>query len=100
MFAVKSAAAAAVLFLPAPAAAEPATADPTFLPLDGRIVEPKTLTQFRFAGASCSLAAKGRRAAIDTNLRRDDFLQTRAMSKVLPGYPQPPLMVMEIHLWF
>lgn len=98
----KYAAIAVVLLLstPAPLRAEPAAADPTFAPLDGRMPSPATLVQFRFAGADCSLAAKGRRASTDTNSGRDELMRTRAMSKFLPGYPQPPLMVVEVHLWF
>lgn len=102
MLAVRYAAIAAALILPmlTPVCAEPASADPGFQPVDGRIAHGATLAEFRLAGVNCSLAAKGRRAAVDTNFNRDELLTARAMSKFLSGYPQPPLMVVEMHLWF
>lgn len=102
MLAVRYAAIAAALILPmlAPVCAEPASADPAFQPIDGRIPHGARLAGFRIAGAQCSLAAKGRRAAVDTNFNRDELLNARAMSKFLPGYPQPPLMAFELHIWF
>lgn len=102
MLVFRYAAVAAALVAPMLASvyAEPASAYPTFLPADGRIARGATLAEFRLAGADCSLAAKGRRASVDTTIHRDELMRTRAMSKFLPGYPQPPLMVVELHLWF
>lgn len=102
MLLAKCAAAAAALALPifGVAHAEPASADPTFVSPDGRTPSPTRLAQFRLAGANCSIAARGRRASIDTNRRLNDLARARAMSKFLPGYPQPALMTIDLRLSF
>lgn len=97
----KSAAVAAIaLSMIECADAEPASADPTFMPPDGRPASPVTLSAFRLAGANLSLAARGRRVSIDTRMRLENFKQARAMSKVFPGYPQPAILAFDLHVWF
>jgi len=46
------------------------------------------------------LAAVTRRARADTDLRRHYLKERLVMGKVYPGYPQPPLITIDIRLQF
>lgn len=94
-----TAGAALALSAVSPARGEPASADPAFLPETG-LGEAATLSQFEVAGATFSIAARGRRASIDTDLDYDMMKESLALGKFVSGYPQPPLMTIDVRLWF
>ena len=92
--------AAAALALSAPAAAEPATVDPgLFTELQGPRA-PRVIGDFEIDGAQLSLRARGRGASLDTRFAREALEEARAMKGVLPGYPQPALMTLELRVAF
>lgn len=96
---VKAACVATLLCGTSPAAAEPASADPTYL-LAANAPRPRELTTFTLAGADLSVIATGRFAATDTDRGSDALEEALEMSKVLPGYPQPAYVTFDLKLSF
>jgi hypothetical protein len=91
---------AASLMLAAPASAEPACADPALLTAELAPRPSRALYTFEAGGAAFSLSARGRSAALDTSLAREHLEDARAFGAVLPGYPQPAQMTLDIRMWF
>lgn len=83
-----------------PARGEPASADPAFMASDYGVGTGARLTAFSLAGASFSVDARGRRALIDSNFEADALEDAHALSKSIPGYPQPAHVTIDFRLWF
>ncbi len=77
-------------------AAAPALADSAFVPRS----QPKTLTAFMIGDRNVEVLAVSRRARADTALRLHDMEEARAMSKVMPGYPQPAVFSFDLRISF
>jgi len=91
----------AVTFANAPAMAQTVTSEPHRTHFSGENnIAPKTLRTFTVNGQQLSVVAYGRNARADTQGRRDLMDEARAMDKVMPGYPQPPIMTVDFKLWF
>ena len=83
-----------------PARGEPATADPAFAPSDYGVGTGARLAVFTLAGTAFSVDARGRRAMVDTNIEADALEDAQAMSKSMPGYPQPAHVTVDFRVWF
>lgn len=91
----------AFLAFAAPAAAEPATADPAFIFADGqREAEPHLVARLPLGTTALSLVATGRAAGVDTQMAREDFHEAIAFEKAMPGYPQPPHVTIDLRVSF
>lgn len=80
--------------------AEPASADPAFRSAATNRSAGAEVAAFTVAGAGMTVSARGRRALNDTGLSVAAAEESRAMSKVMPGYPQPAQLTLDVKLWF
>ncbi|PQA88573.1 hypothetical protein [Hyphococcus luteus] len=62
--------------------------------------EPKPVTSFTLAERNIELLAVTRRARADTARRRAHLDNCATMAKVMPGYPQPAFVSLDIRLNF
>lgn len=62
--------------------------------------EPKSLTIVTIGAQAVEILAVTRRARADTAIRRDQLEEAQAMSKVLPGYPQPAFVSFDLRFSF
>jgi hypothetical protein len=95
-----SAALAAAAALSGAAAAEPASADPSFRALGAPAGRVSEIAGFEAGGAVFSIAARGRAAAIDSTETLENLQDCRAMRGLLPGYPQPAHVTFDLRIWF
>lgn len=61
---------------------------------------PKTVTAFTLAQQRVEMVAVTKRARADTPLRRAHLAESEAMAKVIPGYPQPAFISVDLRLNF
>ncbi len=62
--------------------------------------KPRPIASLAFAGQEIELLAVTRRASADTELKRAYLHQCRSFSKVIPGYPQPPIVTFNMSVKF
>lgn len=62
--------------------------------------QPRPVAGFSFAAKRVEMLAVTRRARADTPLRRSHLYESRNMSKVYPGYPQPAFVSVDFRLKF
>lgn len=62
--------------------------------------EPKPLTTLSIGTRPIEILAVTQRARADTEFRRDHLEESQAMSKILPGYPQPAFVSFDIRVSF
>jgi hypothetical protein len=62
--------------------------------------EPKPITAFAVGGYEFQMLAVTRRARADTALRREHIEEAVKMGKVMPGYPQPAFVSLDIRFKF
>lgn len=77
--------------------ATPAMAQDVFAGARGK---PKPITHFEVANKSIELVAVTRRARADTRVHRAYMKESIAMSKAMPGYPQPALLSFDMRMKF
>lgn len=61
---------------------------------------PKPITSFELGTQSVEVLAVTRRARADTARRRAYHKECQAMSKALPGYPQPAFFSVDFRVYF
>ena len=93
----KAALFSAFAFYGAPALADMSHSD---LHRDGHQPTPKTITAFDVNGQSVEIMAVTRRARADTEFLRDYVDDSASMSKVMPGYPQPAVVSVDLRFQF
>ncbi len=62
--------------------------------------KPKPVAAFSVAAKRVEMLAVTRRARADTPLRRAHLHESRNMSKVIPGYPQPAFVTVDFRIKF
>lgn len=62
--------------------------------------KPRPVANFLVAERRVELLAVTRLARADTALRRADLDHCETMSKVMPGYPQPPFVSLDLRVNF
>ncbi len=62
--------------------------------------KPRPVTSFRLADRKVEMLAVTRRARADTPLRRAHLDDCETMAKVMPGYPQPAFVSLDLRLNF
>ena len=62
--------------------------------------KPKPVAAFSVAAKRVEMLAVTRRARADTPLRRAHLHESRNMSKVIPGYPQPAFVTIDFRIKF
>ena len=62
--------------------------------------KPHSLATFSLAERDFEMRAVTRRARADTNIERAFCRESANMAKVMPGYPQPALITVKLHLKF
>lgn len=92
--------AAAIAVLAGEAAAEPASADPSFRALGAFDARISPIADFTAAGALFSVSTRGRRAAIDSYESFENLEDCRAMRGFMPGFPQPANVTVDLRIWF
>ncbi len=75
----------------------PAEAFDDFMHLKSK---PRAIASFEFKERAIEITAVTRRKRADTAMRRALLAESRAMAKVLPGYPQPAFVSFDISLKF
>lgn len=65
-----------------------------------RARQPRAITAVSLGERQIELVAVGQRARADTAIRRDYLEECQAMGKILPGYPQPAIMSLDIRVKF
>lgn len=94
------AASAFAVILVGEAAAEPASADPSFRAVLAHPRAAASLADFTAAGALVSICARGRGAMIDTQESFENLEDSRAMKGFMPGFPQPANVSFDLRIWF
>lgn len=61
---------------------------------------PKPITDFILAGRHVEMLAVTRLARADTAIRRARLEESLTMAKVMPGYPQPALVSVDLRVPF
>jgi hypothetical protein len=61
---------------------------------------PREIADFDLGGAAFSVIATGRFAAADTSRASDALEEAMEMAKVMPGYPQPAFVTVDLQLAF
>ncbi len=62
--------------------------------------KPRAIASFEIREQAIEISAVTRRKRADTAIRQDFLEESRAMGKVLPGYPQPAFVSFDISLKF
>ncbi|MFC2950911.1 hypothetical protein ACFOOP_03170 [Marinicaulis aureus] len=62
--------------------------------------QPRPVAGFSLAAKRVEMVAVTQRARADTPLRRAHLYESRSMSKVFPGYPQPAFVSVDFRLKF
>ena len=62
--------------------------------------KPRAITSVAIANYDIEMLAVTRRARADTPLRREFLHESKAMSKVMPGYPQQPVVSVDLRIKF
>ena len=62
--------------------------------------KPRAIASFEFKEHAIEISAVTRRKRADTAMRRAFLEESRAMGKVLPGYPQPAFVSFDVSVKF
>ena len=62
--------------------------------------KPKTIAAFSVIGKDIEMLAVTRRTRADTAIRKRHLEESRAMAKVMPGYPQPAFISLDFTVRF
>lgn len=67
---------------------------------NGYVSNPKPIAAFALQNRQIELTAVTRRARADTGFRQEYMKERIVMGKVMPGYPQPPIVSFDVRVQF